>query len=111
MSASIRMVSPIDGVIEEIRVAMARKRWRQSDLARELEVTEAWVSRRLAAKVPLTIDDLYRFAAALGVATHDLLPEQRVTHEQPHRSPANYPAVRSVPGGSRRPVRLSSLAA
>lgn len=58
---------------------MARKRWRQSDLARALDETEAWVSRRLSGKMDLSIGELYRVAEALDVTVFDLLPRGRVT--------------------------------
>lgn len=62
-----------DLVLEEIRVEMARQRLNQSDLARMLQEGQPWVSRRLSASTPLTLDDLERIAVALRVTADELL--------------------------------------
>jgi transcriptional regulator with XRE-family HTH domain len=61
-------------VAEEIRVAMARKLMRQSELARVLGVNETWLSVRLRGLQPIDLNDLARIAAGLRVAVNDLLP-------------------------------------
>lgn len=61
-------------VAEEIRVALARRRMRQSQLARRMEVTEQWLSVRLRGVQPIDLNDLQRMAAALEVEVTDLIP-------------------------------------
>ncbi len=78
-----------DYATEEIRVEMARRRLNQSELAERRDPPEGqpWVSRRLSARTPLTVDDLERIAAALRVPVDHLLP--RLDSNQ---QPAGYPA-------------------
>jgi DNA-binding Xre family transcriptional regulator len=89
-----------EAVAEEIRVAMVRRRWRQSDLASALGTNEAWLSRRLAGKTDLSIDDLARIAAVLEVPVTELLP----------RSASEAPARTVAGGGSRITVGSSNQA-
>lgn len=56
-----------------IRAELGRQNKTRAALAREMGVTEMWVSRRVNAQTPLTVDDLTRIADALDVATTDLL--------------------------------------
>ena len=65
-----------DQAVEEIRVWMVRRRMNQTRMAKRLGVSQVWVSRRIGIRVevPLTLDELERFADALGVAPVDLLP-------------------------------------
>lgn len=97
MSTPVRVTpSPVDGVIEEIRVAMARRRWSQRDLAKAVGEAEHWVHRRLTGKVDISLGELYRIADALGVSARSLLPV---------RSPTTWPLGHR---GHRRPMRLSA---
>jgi DNA-binding Xre family transcriptional regulator len=86
-----RTNSLAEQVAEEIRVLLARRRIKQSHLARELGVNDQWVSVRLRGVTPLDLLDLERIAAVLEVPVTELLP----------RSAAEAPA-RSVAGGGSR---------
>src|SRR6266536_466589 len=57
-----RASSLSERVAEEIRVVLARRRIRQSQLARKLGVSEQWISVRLLGKQPIDLDDLERIA-------------------------------------------------
>lgn len=61
-------------VATEIRVQMARADVRQSQLAREIDKTEQWLSVRLRGRQPIDLNDLALIARALGVGVHELLP-------------------------------------
>jgi transcriptional regulator with XRE-family HTH domain len=61
-------------VAEEIRALMARRRVKQSDLARALGKSEQWVSVRLRAVQPIDLNDLQGIAGVLNVEIADLLP-------------------------------------
>ena len=61
-------------VAEEIRAVMGRKRISGSELARRLDRSQPWVSRRISGAVALDWDDMDRIAQALDVAISDLLP-------------------------------------
>ncbi len=98
MSAPSKPRGHDEAVIEEIRVAMARRRWRQSELARQLGVSEVWVSRRLTGKTDISVGELYRIAEALGVTVFDLLPDKVSRSEVT----LGYPVV--TQGGSSRGV-------
>ena len=54
-------------VLTEIKVWMARRRLNQSELAVKLGVAQSWVSKRLAGKVVLTVNDLGLISEALDV--------------------------------------------
>jgi transcriptional regulator with XRE-family HTH domain len=102
-------------VAEEIRAMMGRKRVNQAGLARQLGVSQPWVSDRLRGNTPIDLTDLERIAVVLGVKPLDLMPTQPPvsepaipTHEHvnpPIRlRPANYPAeYTGPPDRSRRP--------
>jgi transcriptional regulator with XRE-family HTH domain len=45
----------------------------RAELARKLDESEMWLGRRLNDQVAVTVDDLVRIAAALGVAPLVLL--------------------------------------
>ena len=61
-------------VAEEIRVVLARRQMRQSQLARQMGVTEQWLSVRLRGVQPIDLNDLERIADALGVHPFELWP-------------------------------------
>ncbi len=63
-------------VAEEIRSAMARRRFTGAQLAKALGVSAAWVSYRVNGTVSPSVDDLYRIAGALEVEVVDLLPRE-----------------------------------
>lgn len=73
-----------EGVAEEIRSLMARRRISGVRLASEIGRTQAYVSRRLVAEVAFDVDDLERIARVLGVTVQALLP-----NSQPVNSPNN----------------------
>jgi transcriptional regulator with XRE-family HTH domain len=60
-------------VAAEIRAILARRGWKQSQLAERLGVHEMWVSRRLRGVNAISVDDLERIAAALGIKPANLL--------------------------------------
>lgn len=55
-----------------VRAEMGRQRVSQAELVRRLGVNVMWLSRRLNDRVPLTVDDLVRIAAALNVPATSL---------------------------------------
>jgi len=99
-------VNPVDGVIEEIRVAMARRRWRQADLARAIGEAEPWVSRRLNGKAEITVGELFRFAEALKVPVQALLPQGNLHTAAEHRCTSR----RAGLAAPRQPIRRRLLA-
>lgn len=54
-------------VAEEIRAVMGRKQIRQSQLARLINANEQWLSVRLRGAQDISLNDLARIAAGLGV--------------------------------------------
>lgn len=54
-------------VAEEIRALMARRRVRQTQLAREIGVNDQWLSVRLRGVQEIGLNDLARIADGLGV--------------------------------------------
>lgn len=66
-----------DAVAKEIRVLLVRLDLKQTDLATRMGMSEMWVSRRLRGAQPIDLNDLQRFAVALGVEVVDLLPPSR----------------------------------
>lgn len=112
-------------VAAEIRAILARRGWKQSQLAQRLGVQEMWVSRRLRGINAITVDDLERIADALGIKPANLLglaeqagtqmnsrspsvPERSSGHSlTPARRPAdNRPDARPR-SGPRRPERVA----
>jgi len=63
-------------VAEEVRVAMARKRVNQSELARRIGVSIPWVNDRLNGATEIKVNDLPRIATALGVTVISLMPQE-----------------------------------
>ena len=59
----------------ELRAEVARQNITQQQLGDRMGVRQWWVSRRLTGDVPITVEDLVRFAAALGVPMSQFLPE------------------------------------
>ena len=59
-----------------IRAELGRQSKSRAELAREMGVTEMWLSRRLTGRqTPITVDDLARIADGLGVTVNDLMAE------------------------------------
>jgi transcriptional regulator with XRE-family HTH domain len=87
-------------VAEEIRVLLARRRIRQSQLARELGQSEQWVSVRLRGVQPIDLNDLQRIAEVLGVTPTELLPRA---------SSAPKPASLTYPSAQVRPRTPAAL--
>jgi transcriptional regulator with XRE-family HTH domain len=63
-----------DRVAEEIRVMMARRLLKQSELAKLLDTNDQWLSVRLRGRQPIDLNDLERIADALGADVADLIP-------------------------------------
>lgn len=61
-------------VAEEIRVWMTRRRISGERLARQLDVSPAWVSYRINGQVDIKLGELERIADVLNVEVADLLP-------------------------------------
>lgn len=68
-------------IAANIRAELGRQNKTRAALAREMGVTEMWLSRRVNAQTPLTVDDLARVAAALDVTLPHLLPKEATTGE------------------------------
>lgn len=66
-----------EGVAEEVRVMMLRKRITGATLAERIGRSAAYLSRRLTGETALDLDDLYRIAEVLGVRVVDLLPREQ----------------------------------
>ena len=66
-------------VAEEIRVVMARRLMRQSQLARRIGVGEQWLSVRLRGKQPIDLNDLELIAGGLEVKPAALLSSPNFT--------------------------------
>jgi len=100
-------------VATEIRVQMARADVRQSQLAREINKTEQWLSVRLRGRQPIDVNDLALIAKALGVGVHDLLPAPDVAArattrgltEQYSQVPVQSPVHTGRPRDNRPPSR------
>jgi transcriptional regulator with XRE-family HTH domain len=65
-----------DTVAAEVRAELGRQHKTGAWLARQLGVSEAWVSRRLGEKdpQPMNVRDLERIASALKVDVQALMP-------------------------------------
>lgn len=65
-----------DYVAAELRAVMARKQIGRRELARQMDKSHTWVSRRVAGDTPISVEDLGEIAAALGVPMHALIPNE-----------------------------------
>lgn len=72
-------------VAEEIRAWMGRRRISGAALARELNVSPAWVSYRLTGTQPIDLNDLEKIAVVLDVDVVELLPPNRERRTNPER--------------------------
>jgi len=68
--------TPTPQIAANIRAELGRQNKTRAALAREMGVTEMWLSRRVNAQTPFTVDDLATIAAALDVPMADLLPSE-----------------------------------
>ena len=102
-------------VIIEISSMLGRRRMKQADLARVLNVKPMWVSDRMTGRVRLTVGDLARIARALNVGIVDLLPRDART---PTLTLASEPTVTGrtpwpehpiVAGAARIPQRRTAV--
>jgi len=80
--------------VEEIRVAMTRRRMTGARLAAELGVSATWVSYRLNGQVTLDLNDLDRIAAVLEVSVAELIPG---ASDRPTRKYLGVPVQRPAP--------------
>jgi len=60
-----------------VRAEMARRLVSQSDLARELGLSQMAVSRRLRGDIPFDVDEIARAAVYLEVPLSVLMPEPK----------------------------------
>jgi transcriptional regulator with XRE-family HTH domain len=70
-------------VAMNVRVELARRRVRQTDLAECLGLSQAAVSRRLSGAVPFDVNELAAAAALLGVPAASLLPVDQLAAAAP----------------------------
>jgi len=85
-----------EAVAAEVRAMMGRRNVRQHELAVRLGRPDVWVSRRLKADVPMSLEDLESLARVLNCGIADLLP-----HLDSNQKPAGYFAERyAVPLGA-----------
>lgn len=65
-------------VAEEVCALLGRRRWSGAKLARAIDRSEMYVSRRLRGETAFDLDDLERIADVLNVAVADLMPSAKV---------------------------------
>ncbi len=103
-----------DSVAEEVCSVLGRRRMSGAKLAKAIDRSEMYVSRRLRAETAFDLDDLERIADVLGVAVTDLLPRggQRVSvgevttrYPRVAKRPTARQSIRSVPATAHRPNR------
>lgn len=66
MVADMPQGSPAERILRELRVRLFESNISQTALARKVGVSPSGVSRRFAGEVPVTVDELDRFARAAG---------------------------------------------
>lgn len=113
-----------EGVAEEVRALIGRRRTTGAKLAEAIGRSEMYVSRRLRGETAFDLDDLERIAAILNVEVSDLLPRRNEGRtvviageprmqttvpklhltDQPH--PIGSPNRTAPASGTRRPARL-----
>jgi transcriptional regulator with XRE-family HTH domain len=97
-------------VAEEIRSWMGRRRLSGASLARQLNVSPAWVSYRLTGAQPIDLNDLDRIAAVLDVDVVDLLPAREgrvVTHAGASRRQTTVAKIGSLTSLTKRPTHTA----
>jgi len=65
--------STAERIISNVRAEMARRKHTQTSLAKELNRSQQFLSRRLAGTVPFDIQDLLAIANALDIELAELL--------------------------------------
>jgi len=96
-----------EGIAEEIRALLARRRLSASDLARMTGLTQRAISRRLTGEKVIDADDLERIADVLDVDVIDLLPIREgrvVTHAGAPRRQLTVPKMGSPITLTKRPT-------
>lgn len=66
-------------VAAEVRAELGRQDRENAWLARELNVSEMWVSRRLRCVTEFSADDVVQIATVLGVPPANLMPAAALT--------------------------------
>jgi transcriptional regulator with XRE-family HTH domain len=95
-------------VLTEIKVWMARRRVNQSELAVKLGVAQSWVSKRLAGKVVLTVNDLGLISEALDVPVGEFFRIAALDKGLTRDSVQNRYTLASSGMTSRAPVKQAS---
>lgn len=109
-------------VAEEVRALLARRKMSASELARRLDVTQRYMSRRLTGETAFDADDLGNIAGVLGVDVTDLFPRRdegrtvviagsdrrQTTVAQLTGSPIGHPKRATTGPATRRPVRVGA---
>ncbi len=72
---SRHMNQPTDLTAANLRAELARQKVSRAAVARELGVTEMWVSRRVNGQTPITVADLYAICDILQIPPSRVLPE------------------------------------
>lgn len=60
---------------------MARRRFSQDQIAKQLNISQQALSRRLIGRVPFTVDELDALADILSVSIADLMRRHRADNE------------------------------
>lgn len=68
--------TPAEQVAANARAEMARHGVSQTELAAALGIKQQSISRRLAGKTPITVDEAFAIANALGVPASQILPTE-----------------------------------
>lgn len=76
MRVNATPTEPHKAVAAEVRAEMARQNLSQQQIARQLGVSQAAISRRLTGEIPFDIAELARIAQFLGVSLTHFLPER-----------------------------------
>lgn len=102
-------------VAAEIRAYLGRHSISKAELARRLNVAETWVGKRLNGRTEITLTDVERVAAAVGVAPSVFLPgggvgTPRLPRDGAKRDPLE-PRVIATGGDPTRKPRPNRVAA
>lgn len=105
------MDSPYGGdVAAEVRAEMARQRVSQTALADRLDVSQAYVSRRLTGDVPFDVEELREVAFILGVRVEQFITGTPAAAPDAERHPVPQRRRRSsTPPGRRGRARRRPL--
>ena len=64
----------IQSVLRTIKLTMKTRRWKASNLAKEMGMSESWLSKVLGGGIKLTVEDLITIADILRVPPGILFP-------------------------------------